>query len=491
MLNISGVLDRSVEKWPNKNFLLFNGETFTFLDFRKRVLMWVSYLRKNHIMEGDVIAVFSKNRPEIAELWMAANRIGAIFSPYNFNLKNEEIRILTDNSSPSILFTDSDLVNELGMKIVKFDDVDLSNSDDYFIETEPDAVSTLLYTSGTESTPKGVMNTHLNWYSALISSIHDLEWTHDDVFLLSIPLYHVAGLYTFLGFMNVGGTIVLEAIPNPSEIISLINDKNVTYLIFPPTLFIGLSQFIREPFKSVEKCISFGAFISETQFDSVSRIFPGVKWRNYYGMTETTPMGTTLQPEHFEKRKESIGLPHINISLKLMKDDGNEAKPGEIGEIMMKGPTVSKGYFGDEKRTSASFVNGWVKTGDLARKDDEGFLYFVDRKKDIIRTGGENVPSVEVERELLTHRSIGEAAVVAIMHPHWIEAVTAFVTPRKDQLIDERDIIDYLKSRIASYKVPKRVIFLQSLPHNASGKILKKELREQYKNLYMDEKGKD
>ena len=484
MLNISDVLDRSAEKWPEKNFLYFDGSAYTFEAFRDRVLRWVFYLRKSGVKRGDVISIFSKNRPEMLELWMAASRIGAIYSPYNFNLKQEEIKALIIGSRPVALFTDSTLSSDMETRIVEFDKVRLTDKDYFVDEIDPNHVSTLLYTSGTESSPKGVMNTHLNWYSSLISSIHDLDWRHDDTFLMSIPAFHVAGLYTFLGFMNVGASIVLEAVPNPSEIVSLINRYGVTYLIFPPTLFIGLSQFVKEPFSSVKKCISFGAFISESQFNAVSKIFPGVQWRNYYGMTETTPMGTTLQPEQFEGRKESIGTPHINISLKLIKEDGTEARVGEVGEILMKGPTVAKGYYNDDARTKASFEMGWVRSGDLAVMDKDGFLYFVDRKKDIIRTGGENVPSVEVERELLTHRSVGEAAVVGIRHPYWMEAVTAFVTAKKDQKIDPDEITEYLKSKIANYKIPKKIIVLQSLPHNSSGKILKKELREQYKDLY-------
>lgn len=490
MLNISEVLDRSAQKWPNKTFIIFNNRVFTFKTFKEEVLQWVYYLRKAGIKAGDIISVFSKNRPEMLELWMAANRIGAIFSPYNFNLKVDELKILINNSKPLIMFTDSPLRADIGTRMEEFDDVNLSDIDDFLCETNADDVSTLLYTSGTESTPKGVMNTHLNWYSSLISSIHDLDWGHEDVYLLSIPLYHVAGLYTFLGFMNVGATIVLEAIPNPSEIISFINQYNATYLIFPPTVFIGLSQIIMAPFNSVKKCISFGAFISESQFNDVSTIFPNVHWRNYYGMTETTPMGTTLDPIFFEGRKESIGKPHINISLKLVKEDGSEARIGEVGEILMRGPTVAKGYYNDEERTMASFQGGWFRSGDLALMDKDGFLYFVDRKKDIIRTGGENVPSIAVERELLTHKSIVEAAVVGIKHPYWIEAVTAFVTTKKDQKVNLEEITEYLKGRMANYKVPKKIVVLEALPHNASGKILKKELRESFKDIYLNDEMK-
>lgn len=486
MLNISEVLDRSAEKWPAKTFIVFEGKEMNYSGFREKVLGWTSYLRGRGIKQNDVIAVFSKNRPEMLELWMAACRLGAIYSPYNFNLKPDDIRALVGDSGPELLFSDKPL-DDVGTETLEFDKIRIKGRDDYICETAPDDIATVLYTSGTEAGPKGVMNTHLNWYAALLSSVHDLEWEHRDTFLLSIPVYHVAGLYTFFGFMNVGATIVLEKMPNPSEIVELIEKRGVTYLIFPPTLYIGLSQFLGKPLPTVRKCISFGAFISTSQFDAVSKIFPDVRWRNYYGMTETTPMGTTLQPDDFNARKESIGTPHVNISVKIVREDGQEAGTGETGEILMKGPTVAKGYFNNEEGTKKAFRDGWVHTGDLAMKDTEGFLYFVDRKKDIIRTGGENVVSVEVEREILQDQSVAEASVVGLPHPYWLEAVTAFVTPKKDQMPVESEILERLRQNMAGYKVPKRIIIVDALPHNASGKILKKELRERYSDMYLRE----
>ncbi len=484
MLNVAEVLDRSAEMWPDKTFIIFDGAEINYADFREKVLGWSSYLKSKGIKQGDIIAVFSKNRPEMLELWMAACRLGAVYSPYNFNLKPDDIRALIGDSRPALLFSDVHLDN-IGTELLEFDNIRIEGRDDYLCETAADDLATILYTSGTEAKPKGVMNTHLNWYAALLSSVHDLEWGHSDTFLLSIPVYHVAGLYTFLGFMNVGATIVLEKMPNPSEIVELIKRHGVTYLIFPPTLYIGLSQFLREPLSTVRNCISFGAFISASQFDAVSKIFPGVRWRNYYGMTETTPMGTTLRPEDFNARKESIGRQHINISVRIIREDGKDAGAGETGEILMRGPTVAKGYFNNEESTRKTFVDGWVHTGDLAMKDSEGFLYFVDRKKDIIRTGGENVSSVEVEREILHNKSVAEASVVGLPHPYWLEAVTAFVTPKKDQTPVASEILEQLRQSMAGYKVPKRVIVVDTLPHNASGKILKKELREKYKDMYL------
>ncbi len=486
MLNISEVLDRSAEKWPDKRFIIFDGREVSYSDFRERVLKWASYLRRKGVKYGDIMAVFSRNRPEMLELWMAACRLGAVYSPYNFNLKVPEIRTLVSDSRPSLLFSDVPL-REVGVEVIEFDNIRIEGADERIYGTAPDDLATILYTSGTEAKPKGVMNTHLNWYAALLSSVHDLDWKRTDTFLMSIPAYHVAGLYTFLGFMNVGATIVLERMPNPQEIVELIRKYEVTYLIFPPTLYIGLSQFLSEPLPKVRSCISFGAFISGTQFDAVSKILPGAQWRNYYGMTETTPMGTTLQPEDFEGKKESIGKPHINVSLRIVREDGTDTGPGETGEILMSGPTVARGYFNNVESTSNSFREGWIHTGDLALRDKDGFIYFVDRKKDIIRTGGENVSSVEVEREILRNKSVAEVSVVGLPHPYWMEAATAFVTPKKGLALSEAEILAQLSKTLAGYKVPKRIVTVETLPHNASGKILKKELREKYRDIYIGE----
>ncbi|MDA8142819.1 MAG: AMP-binding protein [Thermoplasmatales archaeon] len=489
MLNISETVSRSAQKWPDKVFLIFDNQTITFKGFSEAVSRWTDYLLKNKIGKSDVVSVFSKNNADMLYLWMASSRCGAIFAPFNFNLRDAELEKLVRDSKPKLLFTDSDLKSpdlEKITRVVKFDSVSFSGSSLSLVSTQPDDISTLLYTSGTESMPKGVMNSHLNWTSALISSVVDLDWKNDDVFLLSIPLYHVAGLYTFLGFLNVGGTIILGRRPDLPEIDSFIRKHRVTYLIFPPTLFVALSQFFTEPYPSVRNCISFGAFLGKQQVATVSKLFPNAEWRNYYGQTESTPMGTTLQPEYFKNKGESIGKPHINVEIRLVGDNGSPvSRAGEIGEIQMRGPTVARGYHNNPEKTAETFLkDGWLRTGDLAKLDSDGFLYFVDRKKDIVRTGGENVSSMEVEGAILEDARIAETAVIGIPHKYWGEAVTAVVVLRKDQKVTEADLLAHLNTRLSAYKVPKKIVFVNSLPHNPSGKILKKELREEYSGIY-------
>lgn len=492
MLNLAEVLDRAAEKWPTKALVVDGGRWLRYEEFRTNVARWTSYLESEGVAPSDVVAVFSRNRVELLYLWIATSRCGAIFAPFNYNLKATEISRLVSDARPKILFTDSDLSLEVtdaaGPKIVDFGQVSLGKPSETLVATDPDDVATLLYTSGTEDLPKGVMNTHLNWFATLQSALHDLDFAHDDVFLLSIPLYHVAGLYTFLAFSFVGATIVLGTSPTPAEIDRAIRENGVTYLIFPPTLFVALSQYARAPYDSVKKCISFGAFISGDQFDAIARIVPSAQWRNYYGLTESTPVGTTLQPADFASHKESIGKPHIHVGLRLVKEDGSLAGPGEVGEIHLRSPSVARGYHGQPEQTERTFGGGWLRTGDLARQDSDGFLYFVDRKKDVVRTGGENVSSVEVERELLRDSRVAEAAVVGLPHSYWGEAVTAFITPKKGaQPIDDQELTTLLKDRLASYKVPKKIVVLDALPHNPSGKVLKKELKRKFAQAYRND----
>lgn len=495
MLNIAEIVDRSAEKWPEKPFLLDGERRITFREFRSQVTRWAAFLRQEGVGEGKVVACRSRNTPEMLYLWMAANRLGAAFSPYNFNLNSRETGLLVTDSSPTHLFTDSEVRLEgpsaPRTRLLTWPDLPDGEPWEAVHPTQPDDMATLLYTSGTEDMPKGVVNTHLNWYATLMSALADLDMAHDDVFLLSIPVYHVAGLYTFLAFLHVGATIVLERTPSPAEIDRWIRSHGITYLIFPPTLFIGLAQLAREPYPSVTKCISFGAFLSATQFEGIGKLFPRASWRNYYGLTESTPVGTVLRPEDFLRKRESIGKPHVDVSLRLETDDGRPPATGEPGEILLRSPSVSPGYFHRPELTRERFRDGWLRTGDIGWRDEEGFLYFLDRKKDIVRTGGENVSSVEVEREILKDPRFAEVAVVGLPHPYWEEAVTAFVVPKANVAApSEPEVLSALKGQLAAFKVPKKVIVIEALPHNASGKVLKKELRTRYRETFLPQDGR-
>jgi fatty-acyl-CoA synthase len=284
---------------------------------------------------------------------------------------------------------------------------------------------------------------------------------------------------------------------DPKALLEDASKEGITYLIYPPTLFTGLLQlpvpnvdeYLSKAFSTVKKCLSFGANMPEAIARRwIERILPSAYWMNYYGQTELTPLGTTLQHADFLRKiereaelGEAIGKPHVTVEAKLVDEDDDEVPVGEVGEIVVRSPSIMLGYYRMEEKTKEAFRNGWLHTGDLARVDEEGYYYFVDRKKDIVKTGGENVSTYEVEGLIFKHPKVADVAVIGLPDPHWGEAVTAVVVPRSGETIKEEEIIEFCKKNLAGYKVPKRVFIKQEIPKNPSGKILKKDLKAQYK----------
>lgn len=350
------------------------------------------------------------------------------------------------------------------------------------VETDDDMCSRP-YTSGTEALPKGVMNTHKSFFTTLLSGTGDLNIAEDDAALLSIPLYHIAGKYLLLEFINLGCKLVLEYAPNPIEILELTQSEKVTYWVYPPTLYQimpSMPGFDAYDLSSLRKCVSFGAVMPVPILEQWKKLLPGSEWRNYYGQTESGPLGSTLQPEDFERKIDTIGTPHTGVEIKIFDDEDNEVPVGEMGEIVMRGPSVMKGYYNLEEKTAETLRVGWLHTGDLGKFDEGGFLYFLDRKKDMIKSGGENAASKEVEDAIIGHEKVMQVAVVGLPDDYWIEMVAAAVVPYPGVEVTEEEIIAYAKQYLAGYKVPKKVFVMsmEEMPVLPSGKILKRELRD-------------
>jgi fatty-acyl-CoA synthase len=371
-----------------------------------------------------------------------------------------------------------------------------------YSEINGDDVMTLLYTSGTEAMPKGVMNTHANWYSTFLSSVIDLHFQHEDTMIISIPLYHIAGEALLMGDYTVGMTVIMHHEPNPQEILQLVQGEKVTYLVYPPTTFTNIlklpmpniEEFMRKAFASVRSAILFGAPIAGASMRRLVEILPNIYWMNYYGQSELTPLGAMLQhPDVLRKFKESeerfggaepIGPSHNTVEMKVVDENVNEVPPGTVGEMVARSPSVMLGYYKEPEKTSEIFKGGWHHTGDLAIMDEEHYFYFVDRKKDMVKSGGENVSTVEVESLLFDYPKVADATIVGLPHPRWVEAVTAFVVPKPGESIAEEEIIQFCKENLAGYKVPKKAVVLGELPKNPTGKVLKKDIRNQFKDLY-------
>lgn len=305
-----------------------------------------------------------------------------------------------------------------------------------------------------------------------------------DTMLHALPLFHCAQLDTFFGTcIYAGVTNVITATPSPEVILPALEKYQVTSFFSPPTVWISLLRspmFDSEKLSRLRKGYYGAAIMPVAVLQELQERLPEVRLWNLYGQTEIAPTATILGPEDQIRKAGSAGKPVFNVETRVVDDAEQEVPTGTVGEIVHRSPQLMSGYFNDEERTREAFKGGWFHSGDLGFFDEEGYLTIVDRKKDMIKTGGENVSSREVEETIFQMDLVSEVAVIAVSDPVWVEAVTAIVVPRDGSTIDQEMVVNHCKARLASFKVPKRVVVADALPRNPSGKILKRNLRELY-----------
>jgi fatty-acyl-CoA synthase len=353
----------------------------------------------------------------------------------------------------------------------------------------------IVYTSGTESSPKGAMLTHDAVISQYVSCLVDAEICGSDLTLHALPLYHCAQLDVFLGpCVYAGGINVITAKPTPENLLSLVEQHRITSFFAPPTVWISLlrsPQFDSTDLSSLRKGY-YGASIMPVEvLREMRERLPEVRLWNLYGQTEIAPLATMLGPDDQLRKLGSAGRAVLNVETRVIDDDMRDVKPesGEIGEVVHRSPHLMLGYFQDDERTKAAFKGGWFHSGDLATIDDDGCITIVDRKKDMIKTGGENVASREVEEAIYRLPQVSEVAVIGVSHPRWVEAVVAVVVLKAGQNLSEEDVLAHCGQHLAGFKMPKSVAFEQALPKNPSGKLLKRELRKRYDALFSAARG--
>ncbi|MEW6442555.1 MAG: long-chain-fatty-acid--CoA ligase [bacterium] len=507
--NVAGdILKRSARRHPDRRALRFLRRNYTFRELNEAVNRCAHGLMQRGIRKGDRAAILSHNCDSFIIVWWGLLKIGAVLTPLNWMLKETEIRYILDHCEPRALFVEDGLIGGIGNLRYELPSVrtfaymrltdtgvpgDWMNIEELWRPenpvSEPEViiengdVATLLYTSGTEAMPKGVMNSHLNFTSSMASAQTDILLRQDDVMIGGIPLFHVAGLWMFTACCALGGLTVLEYLPDLREILELTQEERVTRWCWPTTVYSNLpkvSGFENYDLSSLRVCQMFGSPAPPALLDQWRRIVPGISFMNCYGQTEMTPLGATISGREFDLRPDSVGRAMLPVELRIVGADEREVPRGEVGEIVVRGPNVMPGYFRDEEKTQATQRGGWHHTGDLGRMDESGYLYFVDRIKDMIKTGGENVASADVEASLLSHPKVFDAAVIGMPDEVWGEAVTALVVPAQGQTLEEKELLAWCKSRMAAFKVPKKVFVVAELPRNPSGKILKRELRQKY-----------
>lgn len=459
------------------------------------------------IGRGDRVAFMTHNCLDYVCLRLGLAKIGAVPVPLNFMLKGDEISFIVNDSEAKAFFVEDVLApGVLGVRAqlpsVKhygwFGITSPSNKPSDWIDaagffegkypsTEPEVLvestdmASIMYTTGTEAFPKGVMTSHLGYFMAMLHMAVDVDLKRSDVVILDLPLFHVAGTTILTASLTFGTRVLLDYAPNPVNTLKRTQEDRVTIWLYPPTLFNALPAvpgFSDWDLSSLKKCVTFGAVMPQVVLERWRKIKPDIEWRNYYGQTESSPLGTTSAPEDFQPA--SIGIADTGVTVKVFDDDDREVPAGTHGEIVIRGPAVMMGYWRNPEATKKTLRGGWLHTGDIGYQNAEGQFFFVDRKKDMIKTGGENVSSQEVEGAILRHPKVAMAAVMGIPDSRWIEAVAAWVVLKPDQTATEQEIIAFCKENMAGYKVPKKVVFEKALPQAPNGKILKRKIKEAY-----------
>src|SRR5262245_2091856 len=505
---LSDLSRRTARRTPDKLAIRCGNVAWTYREFDGVCDRLARGLREDDIRAGDRVAVLSRNSHAFAALRFALARIGAVLVPINFMLNADEIAFILRSSGAVALAIGSDFIETgkaaiaRGTKVTAlfwlpgetpadapagmrtFDDLAAGPALDEDVPVDGRALAQIVYTSGTESLPKGAMLTHEAVIWQYVSCIVDGGMAADDVVLHALPLYHCAQLDVFLGpGIYLGTTNVITAQPRPDVILPLIAAHGITSFFAPPSVWISLlrSEALDTTDLSSLKKGYYGASIMPVEvLRELQRRLPAVQLWNLYGQTEIAPLATVLKPEDQFRKAGSAGKPTLNVETRIVDDALNDVKPGEIGEIVHRSPQLLLGYFDEAEKTAQAFAGGWFHSGDLATVDAEGYITVVDRKKDMIKTGGENVSSREVEEAIYQLPQISEVAVVGLPDPVWIEAVTAIVVRKSGEAIEGPAVIGHCREKLAHFKVPKRVIFADSLPKNPSGKLLKRELRSLY-----------
>ena len=483
---------------PRKEALVEGERRTTYAELDERVTRLAHALRGLGVSAGDRVATCCVNCSEFVEVLFATARIGAMLVPLNWRLAPRELEYQLADAGARVLFVAPEqraLVSELRTDIPAAGQVTfglgyealLAQSSAAPIPEAEQARFTdphlILYTAGTTGRPKGAMLTHANTFWNSVNMTSPVGITPFDTTITTLPMFHSGGigLYT-VPMIHLGGRIIVIRAFEPERLLSLVREHNVRLIFGVPAIWLELLKrpdFDKAHLPSLTFCVSGGAPHPMAIIDGVSD--RGFTFLQGYGLTETAPGGTLMPIADARRKSSTAGKPTMHVELRVVADDGRASAPDEIGEVQFKGPNVFAGYWGRPDATAEAFTaDGWFRTGDLGRLDDEGFLVLVDRKKDMIITGGENVYSAEVEDVLFAHPAVAEAAIIGVPDPKWGESVFAVVVLRPGTRATSEDLITFSRSQLAKYKTPKGVAFVEALPRNAAGKVLKRELRERF-----------
>jgi long-chain acyl-CoA synthetase len=504
-------LRRSVRLWPEKLAVVDGPHHFTYAELNERVNRLANALIDLGVQRGDRVGVLMFNSFRYLELYYAVNVAGGIIVPLNYRLAVPELSFMLNDCAARLLFVNHEFLDaarqfqadcpSLEALILAEDGPALPGWLAYeellasavtvcpVVTVQESDIAGIFYTGGTTSLPKGVMLSHRNLVDNAYRAIIQLGYGPDDVYLHAAPMFHLADGSATCAVTQLGGTHAHVRAFNPESVLRCIERDRITSIVLVPTMITALinSPMITEVDLSSFRRLSYGGSpIAATTLRRAMELL-GCEFRQVYGMTEAAPILTTLSPKDHRldqsegsRRLRSAGQACIGIDLKVVDEAEREVVSGTVGEILVRGDNVMLGYWERPEETAGALRGGWYHTGDLGTMDEDGYIYIVDRKKDMIISGGENIYSVEVEHALASHPSVLECAVIGVPDDKWGESVLGVVVLRAGHEVGLEDLIAHCRERIAHYKAPKAIVFAESLPKSGAGKILKRELREVY-----------
>jgi len=505
------MISRNARRYPEKEGIIFEDKRFTWRQINERVNKLVRGLNRMGISKGDRVAVLSGNCHQYWECYCAGGKSGIVVVPLNYRLAGRELLYILNNAEANGIIIGPEYVDTIrsiakDLKVTKHFIIFGSSLPDFLSyedllqkemgdELEPSVSESdlfwIMYTSGTTGRPKGVMINHKNVMTDALDDMLAYQMKYDDVQLVTAPLYHASGTAISYSAMYVGAKLVFMKRWDANNALELIEKEGVTTSWWNSAMLTDLlnSPLLRQKQHNLLRSIMYAG--SPMPVELLKRAFPvfGKIFWGLYGLTENTSSATYLPieehytegPENKVKRLYSVGKELISLHVRVVNNKMEDVKPGEVGEIVIKGDTVMQGYWHNPEATRETIKDGWLLTGDLAKVDEGGYIYIVDRKKDMIISGGENIYSKEVEDVINSHPSVLESAVIGVEDAKWVESVMAIVVLRPGQKVSSEGLIKYCKQNLASYKKPKFVEFVESLPRNPSGKILKADLKKEYR----------
>lgn len=499
---IADILTRSARRTPSALALSFADRDWTYRQLEDATTRVAAALLDLGLRKGDRVAAFGKNSDAYVLLWLGAARAGLVHVPVNFALTGRELAYILRQSGARAVFADESMlagVEESGVPVEFTGTMHAgagardvlawahSSLPAPVLEgamVEDADIAQILYTSGTTSDPKGAILTHRALVHHYASAALALDIRPSDRILHALPLYHSAQMHTFMmPALLLGASSWLLDVPAPTPVLNAIAGHEINSFFAAPTVWLALLRAIEQDAgraRTLTKAY-YGASIMPTPvLQRLRAILPELGFYNCFGQTEMSPLATVLRPEDHDTRPESAGRAIPFVDMRVVDDTMTDVAAGEVGEVVYRSPQLFQGYWQKPAETEEAFAGGWFHSGDLARIDAEGYITIVDRKKDIINSGGIVVSSREVEEALFTHPAVHEVAVIPIPDARRIEVVGAVVVLDEGATATEHDLIQHAHTMLAPYKVPKHVYFVDALPKNSAGKLLKRELRERF-----------